>query len=60
MIKALLEIERLNIIFVDWSDKAVEYSEAVANTRVVGAELAQVVNSLNVMKNLIIICIVFN
>ncbi|XP_060583369.1 inactive pancreatic lipase-related protein 1-like, partial [Ruditapes philippinarum] len=48
MIKALLKHGDYNVIFVDWSKGAreINYLRAVANTRVVGAQVAQLLKIL--------------
>lgn len=42
---ALLKVEDLNVIVVDWSRKnGFPYTQATANTQIVGAEIARIVN----------------
>ena len=43
----LLDLEDLNVIFVDWGGGSLPlYSQAAANTRLVGLEVARVINTL--------------
>ena len=47
MCDALLDLDDLNVIFVDWGGGSLPlYSQAVANTRLVGLEVARLVNKL--------------
>lgn len=49
MVNALLKAGNYNVMWVDWADGSVaEYTQAVANARVVGLELA---NFINYLKN---------
>ncbi|XP_071444353.1 pancreatic lipase-related protein 2-like [Hetaerina americana] len=52
IMKALLTRMDCNVITVDWSNGAgIPYNQAVANTRVVGLEIAHLVNTLLKTKN---------
>ncbi|XP_005102225.1 pancreatic lipase-related protein 2-like [Aplysia californica] len=48
-----LKLEACNVILVDWKRgaRAPNYNQAVANTRVVGAMIARLVDDLNICKN---------
>jgi pancreatic triacylglycerol lipase len=49
---ALLKVENLNVIVVDWSKgNGFPYTQATANTQIVGAEIAKLINSFVDKKN---------
>ncbi|XP_015908743.1 pancreatic triacylglycerol lipase-like [Parasteatoda tepidariorum] len=51
--KALLEQGSFNVIIVDWSyNNQPPYPQAVANGRVVGAQVAKLINILQIIKNI--------
>lgn len=44
---ALLEVENQNVIIVDWSNgHGYSYLQAIANTKIIGAEIAMLLNSI--------------
>jgi hypothetical protein len=50
--KVLLDIEELNVIVVDWSKgSGLPYIQATANTQIVGAEIAKLINRMIATRN---------
>lgn len=53
MVDALLKAGDYNVVWVDWTDGSIAlYSQAVANTRILGLEIAFLINYLKEHKDL--------